>query len=134
MSVIFLALYKLTIMKTMINNNANELVIEFSNIKEGALVYRAINHPLRQTIMHLLHKNGKMTVTQIYSELQLEQSVTSQHLAILRNKDLLVTQRNGKFVHYSINYERLDFIHRVTSVLLSKNESMECFDTGSLYQ
>ena len=118
----------------MINNNANELVIEFSNIKEGALVYRAINHPLRQTIMHLLHKNGKMTVTQIYSELQLEQSVTSQHLAILRNKDLLVTQRNGKFVHYSINYERLDFIHRVTSVLLSKNESMECFDTGSLYQ
>ena len=117
-------------MKTMINNNVSELTIESANIKEGALTYRAINHPLRQTIMRHLHENGKMTVTQIYSILQLEQSVTSQHLAILRNKELLVTERSGKFVYYSINYGRLDFLHQVTKVLLSKNEKLECFDAA----
>ena len=69
-----------------------------------------------------------MTVTQIYTLLQLEQSVTSQHLAILRGKDLLVTERSGKFVYYSINYHRLDYVHEVTRVLLGKNDQKECFD------
>ena len=119
-------------MKTMINNN-NNLAIETDNIKEGALVYRAINHPLRQTIMRHLHENGKMTVTQLYNILQLEQSVTSQHLAILRAKDLLVAERAGKFVFYSINYGRLDFVHQVTKVLLNKNEKQECFDPVVLH-
>ena len=118
-------------MKTMINNDINELAIEAGNIREGALTYRAINHPLRQQIMRHLHENGKMTVTQIYTLLQLEQSVTSQHLAILRNKDLLVTERVGKFVYYSINYGRLDFLHQVTKVLLSKNEKLECFEVSN---
>jgi len=115
-------------MKTMINNAMNELAIETDNIREGALTYRAINHPLRQTILRHLHENGKMTVTQIYTILQLEQSVTSQHLAILRAKDLLVTERAGKFVYYAINYHRLDYLHQVTRVLLCKNDQTECFD------
>jgi len=120
-----------TIMKTMFNNDS-DLAIESGHIKEGALVYRAINHPLRQTMMRHLHQNGRMTVTQIYNLMQLEQSVTSQHLAILRNKDLLVTERAGKFVFYSINYGKLDFVHQVTKVLINKNEKQECFDAALL--
>ena len=112
----------------MTNNSVSDLAIETENIREGALTYRAINHPLRQAIMHHLHENGKMTVTQIYTLLQLEQSVTSQHLAILRSKDLLITERAGKFVYYSVNYERLDYLHQVTKVLLGKNDQRECFE------
>ena len=89
------------------------------------MVYRAINHRLRQNMMHHLHVNGRMTVTQLYTLLQIEQSVTSQHLAILRDQDLIVAERAGKFIYYSINYGRLDFLQELTNAFLSGNEGRE---------
>jgi len=49
----------------------------------------------------------KMIVTAIYGGLGIEQSVASQHLAILRRAQILKTEREGKFIHYKINYNRL---------------------------
>jgi len=46
-----------------------ELTIENLPIKNAALVYRAINHPLRHQILRLLHHNKRMIVTKIYSTL-----------------------------------------------------------------
>ena len=46
--------------------------IEVLKVKKAALVLRAINHPLRQQILRLLHQNAQMTVTSIYSKLSLE--------------------------------------------------------------
>ena len=51
-----------------------------------------------------------MTVTEIYIKLRLEQSVASQHLAILRRADVLTTERDGKFIYYSINTKRMEEI------------------------
>ena len=48
-----------------------------------------------------------MTVTDIYIKLRLEQSVASQHLAILRRAGVVATDRQGKFIYYSLNKERL---------------------------
>ena len=48
-----------------------------------------------------------MTVTEIYVKLRLEQSVASQHLAILRRAGIVSTARDGKFIFYSLNYARL---------------------------
>ncbi len=48
-----------------------------------------------------------MTVTEIYVKLRLEQSVASQHLAILRRAGIVVTQRDGKFIYYAVNYDRI---------------------------
>ena len=106
----------------MTNNNIPELEIEVETIKKGARVYRAINHRLRQSIMHNLHRQGRMTVTELYTMLDIEQSVTSQHLAILRDQDLLVAERAGKFIYYSINYGRLDFLQDLTKAFLTGNE------------
>ena len=58
--------------------------IDYLNVKKAALVLRAVNHKLRQQILKTLDENKKMTVTDIYVNLRLEQSVASQHLAILR--------------------------------------------------
>ena len=70
-------------------------------------VLRAVNHKLRQSMIRLLEDNGKMTVTEIYVELRLEQSVASQHLAILRNAEVVQTERDGKFIYYSLNEDRI---------------------------
>ena len=62
--------------------SSSELKIDVLQLKKAALILRAINHKLRQQILKLVHQNGRMTVTEIYVKLRLEQSVASQHLAI----------------------------------------------------
>jgi DNA-binding transcriptional ArsR family regulator len=94
-----------------------ELEIESSNVKLAALVFRAINHKLRRQILTLLHENKGMDVTSIYKRLGLEQSVASQHLAILRKAGIVTTKREQRFVYYSVNYERLEEINEVAGSL-----------------
>ena len=67
--------------------------IDFLHMKKAMLILRALNHKLRQQIVKLLDERRKMTVTEIYIELRLEQSVTSQHLAILRRANLVNATR-----------------------------------------
>lgn len=95
-----------------------ELKIDVIQLKKAALVLRAINHKLRQQIMKLIYQNGKMTVTEIYIKLRLEQSVASQHLAILRKAGFVNTTRDGKFIYYSISKERLAEVHHFVKDLL----------------
>ena len=96
-----------------------ELKIDVMQLKKAALVLRAINHKLRQQLVKLIHQNGKMTVTEIYVKLRMEQSVASQHLAILRKAGFVNTLRDGKFVFYSVNYSRLDQVHALAHDLLN---------------
>jgi DNA-binding transcriptional ArsR family regulator len=39
--------------------------------------------------------------------MKLEQSITSQHLKILRATEVVITEREGKFILYSVNYAKL---------------------------
>lgn len=86
---------------------APELKLNEPLLRKGALVLRAVNHPLRETILRLIHKKKQITVTEIYRTLRLKQSVTSQHLAILRKAGFVHAERQGKRVYYSIAYEKL---------------------------
>lgn len=95
-----------------------ELKIDVLQLKKAALILRAINHKLRQQILKLIHQNERMTVTEIYVKLRLEQSVASQHLAILRKAGYVSTFRDGKFIYYSVNYERLQEVHTYAQQLL----------------
>jgi DNA-binding transcriptional ArsR family regulator len=96
----------------------NDLKIDVIQLKKAALILRAINHKLRQQILKLIHQHGKITVTEIYVKLRLEQSVASQHLAILRKAGFVLTVRDGKFIYYSVNYDRLDQVHAIVHELL----------------
>ena len=65
---------------------------------------KAIAHPVRLAMVELLKDGGKLTVTEIYESLGLEQAVTSQHLSILRDKNILKSQRKGKHTFYSLKH------------------------------
>ena len=84
-----------------------DIPIDYNEVRKAVLVLRAINHDRRQQIIQLLEENDKMTVTDIYIKLRLEQSVASQHLAILRRAQVVVTDRSGKFIYYSLDKGRL---------------------------
>ena len=110
-------------METQISND--ELNIDILQIKKAALVLRAVNHKLRQQILNLIHQSGRMTVTSLYIKLRLEQSVTSQHLAILRKAGFVVTERNGKNIFYTVSYKRLEEVHQYCDFLLGKDPQKE---------
>ena len=84
--------------------------LDYQALKKAALVLRALNHKLRQQLLKLIEDEKRITVTEIYVRLRLEQSVASQHLAILRKAGIVATERDGKFIFYSVNYKRLEEI------------------------
>ncbi len=88
------------------------------NIKKAGLILRAINHKLRQEMIQFIDGKGQVTVTEIFVEMRMEQSVASQHLAILRRAGIVKTKREGKFMYYSLNLERLDLLNQMVSDLL----------------
>jgi DNA-binding transcriptional ArsR family regulator len=96
----------------------DSLLLDTLQIKKLALVIRAINHPLRQQMMKIIHQTGRICVTDLYIKLRLEQSVASQHLAILRRAGFVETSRDGKQIYYSINYGKLNLVHSVARQLL----------------
>lgn len=91
--------------------------LDYTELRKAVLVLRAINHKLRQRIIGLLEDQQQMTVTDIYIKLRLEQSVASQHLAILRRAGVVTTERSGKYIYYSLDKERLAQISKLVEEL-----------------
>ena len=102
-----------------ISGNGRSVKIDLLNTKKAALILRAVNHKLRQQMLKLIDEQGKMTVTELYLKLRLEQSVASQHLAILRKAGIVKTVRDGKFIYYSIHAERLEELNEFVNNLLN---------------
>lgn len=100
-----------------LNQGNGEILLDYGQLREAVLVLRAVNHKLRQSIIELLETNEKMTVTDIYVKLRLEQSVASQHLAILRKAGVAATTRDGKYIYYSLDKERLKEIGSLVELL-----------------
>ena len=86
---------------------------------------RAIAHPLRLTILEFIDQKGVINVNKIYNTLRLEQSITSQHLRILRNAELVNTRREGKFIYYSLNYDKID---QVNTCIIDFSERLQLAD------
>jgi DNA-binding transcriptional ArsR family regulator len=99
-------------------NHKGQTRIDYLNVKKASLVLRALNHKLRQQMIKLLDENGKMTVTELYVQLRLEQSVASQHLAILRRAGIVKTERDGKYIHYRVNHDRVRQINDIVDSLI----------------
>ncbi len=89
--------------------------MEFNNLKPEELekasnILKAIAHPMRISILSLLDKEKELTVTQIHNSLNIEQSTTSHHLGILKDKGVLISKRNGKNTLYKLKHESLNHI------------------------
>src|SRR5437762_10370774 len=65
-------------------------------------VFQALAHPTRIAIVELLRDEKDVPVSRIYEQLGLEQANASQHLAVLRSKQIVVGRKNGNQVFYSL--------------------------------
>jgi ArsR family transcriptional regulator len=77
--------------------------------------FKALAHPARIQILEHL-RAGEKPAGEILEALGLEQSNGSQHLGVLRGKDIVVARRQGTTVYYSVRdpaiFEVLDLLRR----------------------
>jgi DNA-binding transcriptional ArsR family regulator len=103
----------------------NELQFDARALKQASLPIRALRHKLRLQILYVIHKKGRINVTDIYKKLKIDQPLASAHLALLRNAEIVTTERVASFVFYSINYKRLKAVEAFAGQLL-KIENQSC--------
>lgn len=85
-------------------------------------VFRALGDPNRIRILKMLEPR-ELCVCEVREILGLSLSTVSKHLSILRDADLIVDSRDGKWVNYQLNDRSTDRI--VRSLLTSLRTSFE---------
>lgn len=85
-----------------------KVIIDNEKLQVSSDLLRALAHPLRLKILEFIDKYQNINVNKIYHTLKIEQSITSQHLRILRKSGVVFTEKDGKYVNYCINYEIVD--------------------------
>lgn len=85
----------------------NLMELQPEQLEKAANMLKAIAHPVRIAILNLLEDGQKLTVTEIHEKLDIEQSTTSHHLGILKDKDILASKRSGKNTYYFLKHDQL---------------------------
>ena len=66
-----------------------------------AQFFRALAHPTRIRMLEILVRGGR-TVQELQEALTLDQPIVSQQLAVLRNQNIVSTQKEGLSVRYTV--------------------------------
>ena len=81
-------------------------------------LFKALGHPSRVQILEYL-SSGERCVCDIISELDLEQSNVSQHLAVLRRENLIESRKKGLQVRYRIKHLEIMAVLQKAQELIS---------------
>ena len=65
-------------------------------------IFQALGHPTRIAIVELLRDEGEVSVATVHERLGLEQANASQHLGVLRARQIVVGRKEGNQVFYSL--------------------------------
>ncbi len=79
-----------------------DLMLDIEKLEFAASKLRSIAHPMRIAIIDMLDNNRRLSVTEIYQALNIEQAAASHHLNILKNNKVLIAKREGKKIFYSL--------------------------------
>jgi ArsR family transcriptional regulator len=98
---------------------------QLSNFK--AEFFKALAHPLRISILDAL-REGELTVNEISLRFEVEPANASQQLAVLRNRNIVMTRKDGANVYYSVSdksiFKLLDVAKEIFSHHLVGVQSM----------
>ena len=96
-------------------------ILEYTKLMSDSLhrfkaeVFQALAHPTRIAIVELL-RDGPLPAGKLIEQLAIEQANASQHLAVLRSKQIVLNRKEGNQVFYSLRHpiltEVLDLMRR----------------------
>ena len=70
-------------------------------LQKASRVLKTLGHPTRLAIIEVL-ESGERNVTDIQNAIGEPQAITSQHLRLMENRDILVSRKDGVQVYYSL--------------------------------
>ncbi len=80
---------------------ANRTNIPDRVLEDTAACLKILAHPLRLRIVEILEQED-LTVGMLAERLGLPQAAVSQHLNLMKARGLLISQREGRSVHYRV--------------------------------
>jgi DNA-binding transcriptional ArsR family regulator len=90
-------------------------------------ISKTIAHPLRIAILHVL-KDGEKTVNELVDIIGASQSNISQHLALMRQRQIVKTRKAGSSVYYRVANPKIsqacDIMREVLMEQLSQKQKI----------
>ena len=68
---------------------------------------KVIAHPVRLAIVDLLTENKRMTVLEIQEALNLEQAIASQHITLMEDKGVLLSEKVSRNKFVSLRFPKM---------------------------
>ena len=101
--------------------------LDMTIFKLQANVSKTLAHPLRLAILHCL-KDGEKTVNEITEAVGASQSNVSQHLALMRQREIVETRKDGSNIYYSVASPKIsqacDMMRQVLLEQLTKKQEI----------
>ncbi len=93
-------------------------------------VFKALSDPTRRRVLQLLHYQP-MTAGQLAEEFYLSKPTMSGHFTVLRDADLIVAERHGTYILYSLRLSVMkDALLAFAEVFGLGEDFAEAFDVG----
>lgn len=105
------------------NNFCFKGTIEYSELEELAEYLKIISELNRLQILCILGDRERC-VCEIYDPLDLPQNLVSHHLKVLKDAGLVFTRREGRWIYYRANIEKLGRMTELYKKIIEKKEEM----------
>ena len=89
-----------------------KIKISIDKLEKVAFILKTIAHPLRLSVVEHLTQSEELTVNQLCTLLNAEQSLVSHHLQNMKLKGLLQSRKEGVSIYYSLREKKLTEIIR----------------------
>ena len=101
--------------------------LDMTIFKLQANVSKTLAHPLRLAILYCL-KDGEKTVNEITEAVGASQSNVSQHLALMRQREIVETRKDGSNIYYRVVSPKIgqacDMVREVLLEQLNKRKEI----------
>lgn len=98
-----------------------------SNSTKGLRRLSVLSEPMRLDILAIISSSGNCCAKDILSNLEITQPTLSHHMSVLIENNLVNSQKDGRFVRYSINKSGVEELKSVLDSLIldaSTSESL----------
>lgn len=95
------------------------------DFSRGATLCKALSDETRVKIVHIL-SCGERCACDLQEYFDITQPTLSHHLATLTEAGIIAARADGKWVHYRLNSESGDFLHKFMDDIFHGNEKCLC--------
>lgn len=83
----------------------------------GSQIFKSVSDESRVRILHLLYRNGELTISDIEHILEFTQTKTSRHITYLKNSGMLSARKVDQWVFYGIREEVEEITNQIFEFL-----------------